>query len=524
MLQYQESNQVLVPTPPVITITTSDGVPLPPNSSILSNQVFQLNLKIQSSNKFTLANAPTIAVSVPSEDAWATVTLLNQKLSNDLTYISAALSLVVKDGIVPEKSHDIQINSTNPSELPNQKISYYVVDLDSSTLSLTFDKVSIETPTNSNKDPSVTVSTVILDKKGNPIPKLNMIVGVNSLNALSLFKITDSHNNDTLTPIKDANSNFEFIRLTTDTTGKLEFQMYPSESPSSVLHLVSSVHNSLVTVNAKTPLFIINKALSEQSVIHPDVPEILQLNNNIITPVDNETSFDVKIYPYADAIQTDYILFVANDTLTEYYYQVGNLSNLGKYAYQLPYTLLKSSGTNSLGYYVATSRGPVYTSYTLADFTYSPPSGGSNPQNSFVLPTVYSSFGTTSGYILPERSVIDYNDVSDYILNGGTALYIGIELGVSGNTQNKVAYGTSITVTLRIPSSNNGAITKQYIKVMACSGTLDYIPIPFVDIENTGSVDLQGTTPITIQYSVTGGGKGQYSKIWNGSIDTIVFS
>ncbi|MBD2798347.1 hypothetical protein ID856_17850 [Xenorhabdus sp. 18] len=368
-------------------------------------------------------------------------------------------------------------------------------------------------------------STVVKDTSGHAIPNLNIAISANDQTTLSKVGLMNSAG-DILQIQTDKYSGYEYANLITDSRGNLEVYVFPQLKESVLLNLYSRVIESVDQHISKNSLFILdleNAKLND----HPAAPDILQLNGNILSPIKDETSFNIKIPAYPNPKKTDYILFILNDKILDIYTQVLNIDNLGTYSYSLPYSALTMSDKEStFGYILVTESIKILYSYAIG-FVYEwGPNGPDESGRIFEFPIVYSSYGVEPSNILPQNYIINYETVSQYLFNGDAALFVEIE--ADSANENKVNPGDAITVEVFTESSNRGPLTySETITLPPASnkGTTSkgQVKVPYKIVGNLGADNIDGgSTILYINYYKGSKKSGAYSKIWQAFADTRI--
>ncbi|MDC9582947.1 hypothetical protein PSI15_15475, partial [Xenorhabdus sp. PR6a] len=509
------------------TISTDDGTQFPNNATLISDQNLKLNITLSGGTKdFT----STDVITITSKSNWIEFTT-SPVITIDLDFKSATATVFVNisaDTAFIGKTESFTVKTTNTG-YKDQDFNYKISDIDINSLILTSDKIYIETPKGANvpdlNNPNrVLISTTVKDTSDKAITNLSINISVNDQTSLSKVKLMDIKGNDLPVSV-DGFSGYQYINLTTDSKGNLQFYVFPQESKSLLLKLHSSIDGFLTKHASKDPLFILD-ALSAQFNSHPGAPDILQLNGDVLIPVENETSFNVKIPKYPQVKDSDYILFTVNGKVLDTYTQVSNVANLGTYAYQLPYsTLPMSDKENTFGYILARESMNILYSYEI-NFKYE--WGSSGPtlnERTLLYPVIYSSHGLNPDDIIPMNDIINYTTISQYMFNGGAALYVEVE--ADSNNKIKVNPGDTVTIQLTVNSSNRGKLNVKFplqLPAAPAGQTVSkgHIKVSSDALNGTGGAgDYGGSTIIYIDYFKGTENTGQYSKKWQAYIDTV---
>ncbi|MDC9583110.1 hypothetical protein PSI15_16335 [Xenorhabdus sp. PR6a] len=521
-------NQNTVTQQQKVTISMDDGTQFPNNATLISGQNLKLNITISGGTKDF---KPKDVITITSKSHWIEFTT-SPVITIDPSLKSATATVFVKisaDAKFIGKTENFTVKTTNTG-YNDQVFNYKISDIDVNTLILTSDKIYIETPTGENlpalNNPNrVLISTTVKDTSNKVITNLSINISVNDQTSLSKVKLMDIKGNDLPVSV-DGFSGYQYVNLTTDSKGNLQFYVFPQESKSLLLKLHSSIDGFLTKYASKDPLFILD-ASSALFNAHPGAPEILQLDGDVLTPVENETSFNVKIPQYPQAKDTDYILFTVNGKVLDTYTQVSNVANLGTYAYQLPYSALPMSDKEStFGYILAREDMKILYSYTIG-FKYEWGSRGPDVnERTLLYPVIYSSHGLNPDDIIPMNDIINYTTISQYMFNGGTALYVEVE--ADSNNKIKVNPRDTITIQLTVNSSNRGKLNVKFpLQLAAASAgqttSKGHIEIPGDILRDLGGAsEYGGSATLYIDYFKGTEGTGHYSKKWQAYVDTVL--
>ncbi|MBD2798350.1 hypothetical protein ID856_17865 [Xenorhabdus sp. 18] len=510
-----------------ITISTDDGTQLLNNATLISGQQLKLNITLSGGTKdFTSTDIITItSTSNWIEFTTSPVTTVYPDFKSATAIVFVKIST---DVALVGKTESFTVKTTNTG-YKGQDFNYKISDIDLNTLILTSDKIYIETPPGANLPAlsnlnRVLISTTVKDISKNAIPNLSVNISVNDQTSLSKVKLMDIKGKNLPVSV-DGFSGYQYINLITDSKGNLQFYIFPQESKSLLLKLYSSIDGFLTKHESKDPLFILD-TLSAQFNAHPGAPDILQLDGDVLTPVENETSFNVKIPQYPQAKDTDYILFTVNGKILDTYTQVLNVANLGGYAYKLPYSALSMSDKEStFGYILARENMNILYSYEI-NFKYEwSSSGPAVSERTLLYPTVYSSYGLKPENILPKNDIINYTTISQYMFNGGTALYVEVE--ADSNDHFKVNPGDSVTIRLQVNSSNRGKLNFEYLLQLPAVPAGQTTSKGHIEISSDilrelgGAGEYGGSATLYIDYFKGTEGTGHYSKKWQAYIDTV---
>ncbi|WP_416776197.1 hypothetical protein ACNFJN_14185 [Xenorhabdus budapestensis] len=511
-----------------ITVKTEKGTDLSNNPTLIAGQHLKLSINLSGGTQdFVSADTVTLnpignwmtvieksTVEVKIEHKSATAEFLIQ-VSKDTQFFKAPQSFTVK---------------TSNKGYNSQSFSWKVSDISPDTLSLTADKFSIKTPSGENKpdltNPNkVKITTTVTDISGAVIPNLSVNISANSLDSLSKVALMDVKGK----PLQTNTNNYaryQQFTLTTDSQGNLQFYAFPQESQSVVLAFYSSIEGLSIERKSKNLLFILDLvgAEFEEHLIAPDIAELL---NDALKPLNNEEDFNIKIPPYNGAKETDFILYLVNGNIVGDYVEVSDLSNLDNYSYQLPYSIFPISKENEFSYLIARENSNIRYSDSIivnyVGYQYGPPDSDKN--RVFDLPKIYSSYGINPDFILNPGDMINFTTINKYRFNGGDTLYVEVEAD-SADSQ-KVNPGDTVEIKVFIKSSNRGDIfyngTIQLPEATSPATTSKgHISIP---ISVTGDVDSKisgGAAVIYILYYKVDGDNIKYSYNWQGYIDTTL--
>ncbi|CDG21936.1 protein of unknown function [Xenorhabdus poinarii G6] len=518
-----------------ITITTRDGSVLSDQSKIIIGQRLVLDISLSGGNN---EFSTTDTVTITPEGSW--ITILEGSTSTVNINASDKKSASVKKVLVKVnenknnigKQFSFKVTTTNRGYDP-QDFKYNITDIDTGSIRLVMDKFYIKTPTipnipSKNNPNNTKVSTIIKDNKGNPIPNLKVTISPSDSVSLSKTIITDKDYQPIQINQVETSKHEQFI-LSTDHSGILSFFVFPQALSSAVFYLYSTVEGMNNSHQTEHPLFILNKDLDYLDDINGylEPPYILELDGGTLTPAPDETVFHVNISMYNNAQQGDYLLFFVDGNQKGIYQRVAKLSDLGKYSYQLPYSIFPLSQETDLSYAIA--RPSLI--YSFSDGIAVTLNGNSDnkPQTGlkriYPAPEIYNSYGVSSpSNLVTPNSIIDIDTISNFIANGGIALYVVVS--ADSTDANKLDPGDKATVTVYINSSNNGAVTIPYNITIpdAATGktTSNYtleLPVSLIGNNDSFSGDDEGT--FYVEYYKISEGDKQYSKSWDGLIDTV---
>ncbi|WP_338884122.1 hypothetical protein [Xenorhabdus sp. TH1] len=509
-----------------ITVVTDKGTDLSKNPILISDQYLKLTINLSGGAK-DFKNTDTITLN-PTDD-WITV-IREGQVKIMPTHASIEVFIKVsKDKKFFNIPQSFTINTSNTGYKP-QSFSCKVSDISPDTLSLTIDKFSIKTPSGENK-PDLTnlnrvkITTTVRDNSGAVIPNLSVNISANSLDSLSRVALMDIKGHPLQININNP-AKYQQITLTTDSQGNLQFYAFPQESQSVVLAFYSSIEGLPIERQSKNLLFILDLvgAEFEEYLVAPDIAE---LRDDVLKPLNNEENFNIKIPPYDGAKKTDYILYLVNGNVVGNYVEISDLSNLDNYSYQLPYSIFPVSKENEFSYLIARENSNIRYSDSIivnyVGYQYGPPDSDKN--RVFDLPKVYSSYGINPEFILNPGYEINFTTINQYRFNGGDTLYVEIEADSADNQ--KVNPGDTVAIEVFIKSSNRGDISyKKAIQLPKATSpattSKGHIPIP---ISITGDVDSRisgGSAVIYILYYKVDVDNVKYSHNWQGYIDTVL--
>jgi hypothetical protein len=511
-----------------IVITTHDGTILSDNSILISGQRLFLTITLSGGiNAFKNTDTMTI---VP-EGNWieiiegGTSAVVIDPVDNKIATIKGIV-VKINENIV-NTLQAFTVTTTNEG-YSAQQFNYHITDLDVDSLVLTSDKFYIKTPSaenipNLNNKNRARLSTIVKNKKGVGIPNLN--ITISSADKESLTKLIFMDRNGHILKTNTNNSvKYEQLTLTTSSDGSLVFYAFPQEKKSLVLNFyteaegLSDVHQSI------NPLFVFNQDVDDIGE-HLYAPSILELEGGILTSQQDNDLFNVKIPSYHNAKITDFLLFFVNGKPTDNYYKISNLKNLDNYSYKLPYQIFPIENNNSFGYIIANSASIRYSNGLSVTYN-----GGStnrpesNKKRPLSAPNIYSSYGIDSlSNLVQQYSYINCSIISDYIQNGGIALYV--EIDADSNDPHKVSPGDIVTVVIYINSANKGSVKVFYTVTIpdAVGGNISkgILPIPVSLINNNESYQSGRAGNIYFEYYKGDVGNKQYSQYWGGFIDTV---
>ncbi|MDC9594874.1 hypothetical protein [Xenorhabdus sp. IM139775] len=511
-----------------VTISTDNGTQFPNNATLISGQNLKLNITISGGTKDF---KPKDVITITSKSNWIEfvtnpVTIVDASLKSATAIVFVKIST---DVALVGKTESFTVKTTNTG-YKDQDFKYKISDIDLNTLILTSDKIYTETPTGANLPAlsnlnRVLISTTVKDTSSKAIPNLSINISVNDQTSLSRVKLMDVNGNDLPVSV-DKFSKYQYVNLITDSQGNLKFYIFPQQWNATLLRLDSSIDGFLTKHASKDPLFILD-SISAQFDEHPGAPDILQLNGDVLTPVDHETSFSVKIPQYPQAKDSDYILFTVNGKALDTYTQVSDVANLGTYAYKLPYSAFPMSDKeNTFGYILATGAVNILYSYEV-DFKYEwNSSGPSVNERTFLYPTVYSSHGLNPDDIIPMNDIINYTTISQYMFNGGTALYVEVE--ADSNNKIKVNPGDTVTIQLTVNSSNRGKLNFKFPLQLPAAPAGQTTSKGHIEISSDilrdlgGASEYGGSATLYIDYFKGTEGTGHYSKKWQVYVDTVL--
>ncbi|PHM75065.1 hypothetical protein [Xenorhabdus kozodoii] len=509
-----------------ITVTTDNGTDLYNNATLIADQHLKLLINLTGGTK-DFTNTDTITLN-PTSD-WITVIGKNQVTIMPKHATAEIFIKVSKDKKFFNTPQSFTVNTSNTGYKP-QSFSFKVSDISSDTLSLTTDKFYIETPSGENKpvltNPNrVTITTIVRDNSGAAIPNLRVNISANSQDSLSKVVLTDVCGH----PLQTNTDNFakyQQFTLTTDPQGNLKFYAFPQESQSVVLAFYSSIEGLFSERKSKNILFILDleNAEFEDHLVAPDIAE---LYDDILKPLEDEKYFNIKIPPYDGARKTDFILYLVNDNVVGDYVEISDLSKLDDYSYQLPYSIFSTSKENKFSYLIARENSNIrYSDSIFVKYAGDPNDPPDSDKNRvFDPPKIYSSYGLNPDFILNPGDTINFTTINQYRFNGGDTLYVEIEADSADNQ--KVNPGDTVEIKLFIKSSNRGDIpykgTIQLPKATSPATTSKgNISIP---ISVTGNIDSSSdgrAAVIYIEYYKVDGDNDQYSQNWQGYIDTTL--
>ncbi|WP_340615766.1 hypothetical protein [Xenorhabdus entomophaga] len=509
-----------------ITVTTDKGTDLSNNGILISDQHLKLTINLSGGTK-DFASTDTITLTPTGN--WITVIGESKVKTGNKSATADVFIKVSKDKQFFKAPQSFTVSTSNTS-YGSQKFSCKISDISLDTLSLTADKFYIETPSGENK-PSlannnrVTITTTVKNSSGIAIPNLRVNISANSRDSLSTIALMDTKG----TPLQINTNNFakyQQVTLVTDPSGNLEFYAFPQQSKSAILAFYSSIEGLSIERKSKNPLFILDLEGAEFED-HLTAPDIAELYDDILKPLNNEKDFHIKIPSYDGIRKTDFILYLVNDDIVGDYVEVSDLSNLDNYSYQLPYSIFPTSKENKFSYIIAREDSSIrYSDGILVKYAgdqNDPPDSDKN--RVFNIPKIYSSYGINPGNILNPKDTINFTTINQYRFNGGDTLYVEIEADSADN--HKVNPGDTVEIKVFIKSSNRGDIyytdTIKLPKATAPATTSKgNIPIPIITTGNIDSSISGRAAVIYIEYYKVDENNDQYSKNWQGYIDTTL--
>ncbi|MDX7986158.1 hypothetical protein FE392_02240 [Xenorhabdus sp. 12] len=512
--------------PLVVTLTTNNPQDNPPT------------IKFESTKNVTFLNlngVPITSVPLFGSGTLSSLTVYLSVTNSDNTPIND------KDEITFTITTDIPIINTI-----DVKSTARTINLDSLALTIENKNAFLEAPLGENIPPSGTavapVTTTLMGESG-PLP--NAYIFITDVQSDARLKHVNLYNNIAPT-IKMTTQLFGHIRgawINSDSTGKIQLNIYPQKPLSMVLELGAMVTGiALKPIAANSPLFIANiQPANYFDAIH--WPNILGYFNGPLIS-DGDPHFYVAVEDYANASPSDYILFFTKkdnqDTkkiFTGHYYNVVNPDKdlgLDNYSIKLPYDIFDLNIQTEFSYMAIyqSGAGSKTSAPSILTFQggviYRPPTNVKRNYDPCIIYTSTYKDKIHGRYIIPNGTTIGIDNIKAYPNNHekpNTGLFIEV-LG-KNNSATNVPLGTEVTLTMYIETEYNSLKLpfKQLMPTTLDADGSGYAKAVFHIEEKTLSGfypnAVTGVVPtIWFEYTFSTGENTLYSKLWEGNIDT----
>ncbi|PHM72026.1 hypothetical protein [Xenorhabdus sp. KJ12.1] len=515
-----------------ITITTSNGSILNDNSKLIINQRLNLVIKLAGGDQ-DFKDHDTVTVT--SNANWATINNGNgikvniDKKDNKQASIKDVILNIDSSSNNVGRNIEITVQTTN-NGYKKEPFNYTVTDLDLDSLKLVFEKNYLKTPTQNNNPTNgdsgnlinTLVSATVKDSSGVAMPNFSITIKRDFQDQLSQFYFLDKENKPITVNTNSKGEETEFT-LISDENGSIIFSAYPKINTSAVLGLQSLPDGLPISQNSDGLLFVLSGEPDDYHNLLP-APQIEELSDeNILTVKPGTSQFHVEVIN-PNTSNTYYLLFFVNGKYVGEANEITGNNNIpDTFISKLPYQVFPIAKNNLFSYAQATREGSVSYSLELP-VTYN---GGSanKPDSSItrelVAPILYSSKGIAPPNLpINQYDTINYPDIEDYITNGGTALYVVID--VDPNDPHKISYGDTVYVDIYINSANRGSQHKSYPLTILKEKSTVFLSIPYGPIvDNDAENNHSGS--FYIEYYIldtVNNIRSKSSQIWSGFIET----
>ncbi|MCP9266579.1 hypothetical protein M5U04_00305 [Xenorhabdus sp. XENO-1] len=511
-------------------MSSSVSISIPYGYSVIIGQRLNLNVTLTSS----VSRSDNTYIKIINADN--KITLLDSSRSDEVPGLFT-LFLEISPDINDGDSINFELYISSNVAFPKKPVMYTGRTLKNDSLTLFYDKNTLEVPTQPNYPPSgndgksrTRVMAIVRDEKGNPIPKV--FVFISSVNPKDIEKVNlYQSDNETKIEIKQ-NINDEGVFLSTDWYGNLVFYIYAKELQPVSLEFYTRIFGVTNEIPADNALNIVNDK-PENPHDYLAAPGIEGYDNGGELTNHGQTSFLIDIPPYPGAQKGDMIKMRINNVSTIYEYPLLQLSELGNYSsFSMPYFAFTVGAVSTFSYVVfRQGRDTLYSRSLTLTYT-----GESWPEPVYYDKcVVYSSFGVNEpNNIIEEADPKDcehatsHNTVNCKAISKShdlddPALFVQITGTNDITDKTKPPLGSMVDLTLHI-KSNPRTVTKTYSKqIPSVAGSDGQTATTTINIARKYVRDcheFKDCTAGRIEFSYQVRSENTHSQTWVGRIDT----